>query len=700
MISEKPTKTKKIKESSDQMLDRYKKDIQKDADVVLEQRDKANEDMRFVNVVGGMWEGFLEDQFNDRTKLEFDIISNYIQRYIGQWNQSRVGVEYKANDRATSDEDADLINGIYRADFREFSGKMSIDNAVDEQATCGYGAFKLATKFVDEEDPENDHQRIEWRPVHNAYNSIFWDKAAKRIDKRDAVHCTELISFTPESFSKKYPDKDPVSAYHPNSRRFYNIDSADAQSSLIYVAKRYEIKREEVNVFVYSNVADGKVEVYSEEDHKLIEEELETNQFKNFLRKRKILKQSVYVTVFSGEDILEKPRRVAGKYIPIIPVYGYHAYIDGCEWYRGLVRKLMDAARLYNMQISQLAENSASTGQEIPIFDPSQMEGGISELWADRNTKPYLLARALRDNDGNIVAHGPTSYLKPSSLDANTQSLLQIVPSFVAATTGGAPQDTIDPNASGKAINALQKREDLNTQAMTDNISNAIEWSGSVYESIAQEVYSEKRSVNTISKDGTESTKELLKSVLDENTGRLTETNNLEGKKFRVYSDVGPQYDTLRQQTVDDLKGMLEVLRSQEGGQQYTDAIIATILENVTGVGLGPLKDIVRRNMLMQGIVKPETDQEKEMIAASQQPQGDPQAELVAAAAQQALAEARERESKVLDNTASAQLKQVKAQKTLNDIQIDNENVRSKQITTLADIRNQVFENVQRGTLQ
>ena len=700
MIAEKPTKTEKIKESSIEMLDRYKQDIQKDADVVLEQRDKANEDMRFVNVVGGMWEGFLEDQFNDRTKLEFDIISNYIQRYIGQWNQSRVGVEYKANDRATSDEDADLINGIYRADFREFSGKMSIDNAVDEQATCGYGAFKLATKFVDEEDPENDHQRIEWRPVHNAYNSIYWDKAAKRIDKRDAAHCTELISFTPESFSKKYPDKDPVSAYHPNSRRFYNVDSADAQSSLVYVAKRYEIKREEVNVFVYSNLLDGKVEVYSEEDHKLIEEELETNEFKNFLRKRKILKQSVYMTVFSGADILEKPRRVAGKYIPIIPVYGYHAYIDGCEWYRGLVRKLMDAARLYNMQISQLAENSASTGQEIPIFDPSQMEGGISELWADRNTKPYLLARALRDNDGNIVAHGPTSYLKPSALDANSQSLLQIVPSFVAATTGGAPQDTIDPNASGKAINALQKREDLNTQAMFDNIANAIEWSGSVYESMAQEVYSEKRSVNTISKDGTESTKELLKNVLDEKTGRLTETNNLEGKKFRVYSDVGPQYDTLRQQTVDDLKSMLEVLRSQEGGQQYTDAIIATILENVTGVGLGPLKDIVRRNMLMQGIVKPETEQEQEMVAASQQPQGDPQAELVAAAAQQAIAEARERESKVLDNTASAQLKQVKAQKTLNDIQIDNENVRTKQITTLADIRNQVFENVQRGTLQ
>lgn len=698
MSESKATKPEKL--TDDEKLSQFKIDITNDADVVSDQRDKANEDMRFIHVSGGMWEGFLEDEFSDRTKLEFDIISNHVNRYIGQWNQNRLGVEFKADDSKTSEEDSELLNGIYRADFRRFSGKMSVDNAVDEQATCGYGCFKLATKFVDDEDPENDDQRIEWRPIHNAYNTVIWDKAAKRIDKRDARHCTELIMFTRESFEDAYPGKSAVSAWTPRSRRFNNFEQS--QPEIIYIAKRYEVVRKKVNVFVYNDLTSGKIETYSEEDHKLIEDELKANEFKAFVRKRKIIKQSIETTLFSGEEILEETKRIPGKWIPIIAIYGYHSFIDGVEWYRGLVRKLMDAARLFNMQISQLAENSASSGQEVPIFDPKQMEGGIGELWADRNTKPYLLARALRDSEGNIIHSGPTSYLKAPQLDGNTQSLLQIVPAFIQDVTGGAPQDTVDPNASGKAIIALQKREDLNTQTLNDNIANAIEWSGEVWASMAEEVYSSKRMVNLIGKDGTESEKQLLKTVLDEQTGKLIQANDLTGKKFRVYADVGPQYDTLKEQTVEDLKGMLVVLGDQPGGQQYTDAIIATILENIDGVGLGPLKDAVRRNMIGQGLIKPETDEEKQQLEAAQEAaaQPDPQQKLVEAAALQAEGEARERESKVADNTASANLKTANTQKVLSDIQIDQAGAQNDRIKTLTDVRAQTFKGVQQITQQ
>lgn len=700
-MSESNAVTDKKKLNDDEKLSAFKLSITNDADVVSDQRDKANEDMRFIHVSGGMWEGFLEDQFNDRTKLEFDIISNYINRFIGQWNQNRLGVEYKSDDSDTSEDDAELLNGIYRADFRQFSGKMSVDNAVDEQATCGYGCFKLATKFVDDEDPENDDQRIEWRPVHNAYNTIIWDKAAKRIDKRDARHCTELILFTKDSFEDAYPGKSAVSAYEPRTRGFQNFERS--RPELVYIAKRYEVIRKKVNVYVYNDLINNKIEVYSEEDHKLVEDELKANEFKKFVRVRKIIRQSVETTLFSGDEILEKTRRIAGKWIPIVAVYGYHSFIDGVEWYRGLVRKLMDAARLYNMQISQLAENSASSGQEVPIFDPKQMEGGIADLWADRNTKPYLLARALRDENGNVVHHGPTSYLKAPQLDGNTQSLLQIVPAFVQDSTGGAMQDTIDPNLSGKAVNALQKREDLNTQTLNDNIANAVEWSGEIYASMAEEVYgSSKRMVSIVGKDGTESQKMLLKTVLDEETGKLVQANDLTGKKFRVYADVGPQYDTLKEQTVEDLKGMLTVLGDQPGGQRYTDDIIATILENITGVGLGSLKEAVRKNRIASGSIKPETDEEKQMLAQAQEAanQPDPQQQLIAAAAAQAEGEARERESKVIDNTASAQLKTAKTEQVLADIQIDMTGAENDRIKTLAEIRNQVFQNARTGTLQ
>lgn len=696
--------TKPIDEDESQKLERFKIDIGKDADIVQDQRAKSNEDMRFVNVTGGMWEDFLEDEFDDRTKLEFDIISNYINRFLGEWNQNRVGVEYKPDDSETSDDDAELLNGIYRADFRQNSGKMSVDNAVDEAATCGYGAFKLATFFEDEGDPENDLQRIEWRPIHNAYNSVYWDASAKRIDKRDAKRCTELIRFTQDSFEDEYPDANPVSAYTPENGLFFGsaINTGNLPAP-VFVAKRYEIVKKKEKFFVYNNLQSNKVEVYNAKDHEDIKDELAKDEFRTFVRERHIITQHVDVTVFNGDEILEATRRIVGKHIPIIPIYGFHSYVDGQEWWRGLVRKLMDAARLFNMQVSQLAENSASSGQEIPIFDPEQMEGDIGDLWADKNNKPYLLARSLRDDDGNIVQNGPIGYLKPAQLDGSTNALMQIVPSFVQDTTGGAPQDTFDSDMSGKAIRALQKREDLNTQVINDNIANSIEWSGTVYQSMAADgIYTSKRIINTIGKDASESRTQLLKSVMDEETGRIIEANDITGKKFRAYADSGPQYETLREQTVEDLKGMLDALKDQPGGQQYTDAIIATILENITGVGLGPIKDVVRRNMIQQGLKKPETDEEKQMLAdiQEQQNQPDPQQQLIEAAAKQAEGEARERESKVLDNTAAANLKTAQTEKVLSDIQVGQAGVQNDRIKTLAEIRKQAFEGARQGTLQ
>jgi hypothetical protein len=120
----------------------------------------------------------------------------------------------------------------------------------------------------------------------------------------------------------------------------------------------------------------------------------------------------------------------------------------------------------------------------------------------------------------------------------------------------------------------------------------------------------------------------------------------------------------------------------------------------MNGVGLGPLKEMNRKKMISQGLIKPKTDEEKQMLAqqqeAAQQP--DPQQQLIEAAAAQAEGEARERESKVLDNTASANLKTAKTQQVLSDIEIDQAGSENDRIKTLTDVRNQVFQNVE--TLQ
>jgi len=652
-------------------LEQFKNDLREDGTATEDQRDRAAEDMRFVGLPGGMWEDFLtnDDMSVNRVKLELDLVSDFLQGFIGEWNQNRIGVEYKPNDRGTTKDDGDLLNGIYRSDFRQYSGKLATDIAVDECATAGFGAFKLATKFEDEGDPENDNQVIEWRPVFNAYNTVFWDSAAKRPDKADANHCTVLDQFTKESFEREYPGAVPSSAYDPETRRFSSTTFRTAE--IIYIATRYDVRIIPDVVWVYNNLQSGAVESYREDDHEIIKDELAKDEFREFVRKRRLKTRVIDKTVFSGDAILEPARRIVGKWIPIIPFYGFRSYVGNQEFYRGLVRKLKDAQRLFNMQVSQLAENAASHGQEVPIFDPQQMENpDIQEVWANKNNKAYLLADSLRDDDGNIVQAGPLAYSKPGSLDASTQSLMQIVPSFMETVTGGPPQESFRKDLSGKAIKALVQRENRKTQVVNDNIASSIAHSGTVYQSMASEVYTTRRIVTTLNKDGTEGTEQLLGFVIDEKTGQAVESNDLRGKKFQSYADVGPQYETMREQTVEDAKGMLEAISEIPEGKQYVPALLAIIIDNMVGVGLDPIKEINRNVMLSQGMVKPQTPEEEAFVQGLQQRSQEegPQQKLLEAATRQQEAEARNLDAASVQKTADAQKKLAETEKITSEI--------------------------------
>lgn len=678
--------------SPEERLDRYISDVQRDADLMQDQSDKANEDMRFVNVTGGMWEGWMEDEFADRAKMEFDSITNPLMRLIAEWNGNRVGVEYRPDDSNTSDKDAEILNGIFRADFRDGSGKISVNNAAKEAMTCGYGAFKLATVFEDDSDPENERQRVQWRPIYNAFNTVFWDHAAKREDKRDARWVTVLSQYTRDSFEEIFPDHDPVSAYQPDYKRDFGY-RATSSTDIVYVATRYEIIRKKETVFVYANLVTGEAEVYSKEDHDLIKDELEGDENRNFLRERKIMKQSVQKTVFSGADILEKTKKISGKWLPVIPVYGFRAFVDGSEWYFGVVRKLKDAARLLNMHMNQLAENAASDGQSKPIFDPDQVPPEIQGSWADPRNNAYALAKVLRNDNGDIVQAGPLGYVQPGQVDQNTQLSLSTVIEFIREFTGSVPHEKMDPETSGKAVNALLKRQNLNTQPILDNIIQSIEWSGTVYQSVASEIYTRGQIVRTLGVDGEEGVVQLAETVMDEKTGKIIEANNLRGKKFRAYSDIGPQYGTMREETVENLKGIAEFMRNVPEAQTFMPLILGAMMENMEGVGLQPIKDFNRRNMVLLGLREPTTDEEKQALAEARQNQGtDEQAELLKAAANQANAEAVEAQSrarnldaKSVTAVADASKKQAETQKILSEVE-------TERARTLSDIRKQAFE--------
>lgn len=631
-----------------------------------EQRDQADEDIRFVDVPGGMWEDLFPQFFegDNRPKMEFNKVHQSVYRAVGEWVTSRFRVKYRPEGNSSSEKDATLLNGLYCKDERRSNGFEAYDTAVEEMFKCGIGHWKLGTEFVDEEDPDSDEQRVIFEPIFSSFNMVMWDASAKRYDKADARHCTLLHRMTKESFEAQWPEHSVDSVTQPYDRSVFNWNN----SQNIFVAEFYEIIKKKEKVFVFEN-EQGDVKNLWESEVKDVIDELDNLGFDK-VKERKKTRKYIEKTVISGSEILEKTVRIAGKLIPIIPVYGFRTAADGQEFYHGLVRNMKDAQRLYNMSVSKLAENAALSGKQVPVFYPDEMEG-LGDFWAEHQlgNKPYLLKKPHRDANGQELQH-PIEYLQPSPLDGSNVEVLNITSEFIREETGGNPQDTLDPDASGKAINAVQARVDMQTAILFENVAKSMRRCGEVYRHIAADINDKQRFATILKADDTEETLQLFEWVIDEETGKPVEINDITKGDFEVVVDTGPAFASRRRETVDTIS---QIMQNTDPNSPYMPMLYTVLLDNVDGEGLEDIKAFNRKSAIMQGYKEPETDEEIQMVQQMQQQQNQPdgQEQLIQAAAAQAAAEARERDSKVAVNMTTAAKNQAQTQEILAGIQTD-----------------------------
>ena len=641
-------------------LDTLKKQTEKDYAALEDAIESADEDMRFISEDGGMWNAKWQDVYDDeRVKLELDVTSPHVMRYIGERNKNRANVVFTPDDINTNEDDAQLLNGVYRSDFKDNDGQISQDLSIHETAVCGMGAFKLSTRFVDEEDPENEDQEIIWTPVTNAYSHVLFDETATRADKADAKRVTLLTAHSLDAFEDQWPGFTPSTAFTVNTNRFtWNT------REVITVAQRYEIKVEKIDIQVWRNVEQNLVKGYNEDEIEDKEEGLKLellNTGWEFVRKRKIKRRTVWKTIFSGEDILEEEKKIPGKWLPVIPMYGVRTYLDNKENFRGLVRKLKDANRVLNTGVSRMTEDSSTSGGSLPILTKGQVQSqDVKDSWANKSGGSFVLINDMLDAQGNPMPNNGVPMLQPNQVDPNTLGVIEVVSNFVQRETGNAPQDQIDPDASGVAIDSLREREDLTTQPITDNIHQSIKHSGKVWESIADDIYTRTQMKKVLGLNGKVSIEQINTPSLDPETGNAITLNDLSKGRFSVDIEIGPQYESQKAATIGSLERVIEKVGENSPLQP---ALVGAWIDNIEGTGLEGVKDLNRRQMLLQGIAKPETPEEEQMVAQAQN-QEDPQTELNKSIEENQLAEARNFEANSQAKVATATKDMATAEKT------------------------------------
>ncbi|MEX9849910.1 portal protein [Providencia huaxiensis] len=624
-------------------------------------RAKCVEATRFARVPGGQWEGAtsagtkLNKHFKKYPKFEINKVASELNRIISEYRNNRITVKFRPGDKEASEDLADKLNGLFRADYEETDGGEACDNAFDDAATGGFGCFRLTTNLVNELDPMDDRQRISIEPIYDPSRSVWFDPDAKKYDKSDAEWAFCMYSLSVDKYKAEYK-KDPATL-DAGIDRSWDYDWFDID--VVYIAKYYEVRKESVDVVSFQNPFTEEVVTYDSDQLEQVGDELSEIGFIEVAR-RNIKRRRVYVSVVDGDGFLEKSQRIPGEHIPLIPVYGKRWFIDDIERVEGHIAKAMDAQRLYNLQVSMLADSAAQDPGSVPIVGKQQIKG-LEDHWADRNSKrpAFLPLNEITDKKGNVIAPASAiGYTQPQPLNQAMAALIQQTSSDIQEVTGASQaMQQMPSNIAKETVNSLMHRSDMASFIYLDNMAKSLERAGEVWLSMAREVYGSDRQVRVVNEDGTDDIALMSVTVRDNQTGEIVAMNDLSTGRYDVTVDVGPSYTARRDATVSVLTNLLAGMLPQDPMRAVVQGII---LDNMDGEGLDEFKEYNRRQLLTQGVVKPRNTEEEQIVAQAQQQAQQPDAELVAA--QGVLMQGQAEVQKAKNEELSIQVKAFQAQ--------------------------------------
>ena len=171
--------------------------------------------------------------------------------------------------------------------------------------------------------------------------------------------------------------------------------------------------------------------------------------------------------------------------------------------------------------------------------------------------------------------------------------------------------------------------------------------------------------MKAVGETGEVSSVEIMKPTISQ-TGAFELSNDLSRAAFDVAVNVGPATSSKRQAMRRELLALAAV--SQD---PTTRGIIEQqLMMNIDGEGMADIRDFFRKKLVQGGVLKPTDEEAREMAAAMQNAQPDPQALYLQAAAQEAQARAMKAQADTALAIANSEKSKAETVKTLASVNI------------------------------
>lgn len=630
--------------------------------IVEPERKQCLEDRKFYSLSGAQWAGALGEQFENKPRFEVNKTHLAVLRVINEARNNPIRADFVSRDGKEAGKLADTCDMLLRADEQDSNAEEAKSNGFEEAIGGGFGAWRLRADYEDEDDPEDERQRICFEPINDADQCVFFDLDAKRQDKSDARRCYVLTPMTRNAYKDEWGDE-PTS--WPADMKDSWGDFQWLTPDYVYVAEVYRVEEKKQWTYVYRTLT-GEEESYTDKDFEedeTLEETLQASGLREIRRKRTEEKR-VRKLIMSGSKVLEDCGYIAGKNIPIVPIYGKRWFIEGIERVAGHVRYAKDPQRLANMLRSKVAEIAAFSSVEKPIFAPEQITPDVASMWSDDNVKdyPYLLAHPLRDISGNPIQMGPTGYTKSPQIPPAVAALMQVSEQDLSDVLGNQQAgEQVVSNISGKAVEMIQDKLDMQSYIYLSNRARAEKRSGEIWLSMARELYAQKgRTMRGIGKDGQIAAVEIKRPVATEQDGQAFE-NDIAAANFQITTEVGPTSKTMKRGIVRDLTAIAATTTDPQ-----TRAVIESlIIMNMDGEGMSDVNKWARQRLVGMGAIQPTDEERKQMAEAQANARPDANQQYLEAAAQEA-------QAKAVKAAADTDLTKAKTLETLANVEASN----------------------------
>ena len=507
-----------------------------DADTM--NRQEALEDLKFGG--GDQWPVELQNSRNleSRPVITVNKVDNYCRQVSNQQRQQRPRIKVHATITHDDMVDAQTIQGIIRHIEVNSNADYAYDNAFDYAVRMGWGFLRVRTDYISEDSFD---QEIYIDPVDNPF-TVYFDPNSVSPDGSDAERCLITTMVSKDQFRKMYPEADD------GGTSFTQRGTGDSQSEWITkedirLAEYYYTVREKATLYLLS---DGTATFADDKD---FFQRLDAYGI-TVVDKRDSFKKTIKYCKMTAIEILEE-RDWAGKYIPIVPVYGRHIVIGDKRKKFGMIRYAKDPQRMYNFWQTSITESVALAPKAKWIMAEGQDENHEND-WANANIKSFPVLRYKQtDIDGRPAP--PPTRMQPEPPPTGVMAAAAGVNDDIKSIMGiFDPAQLGQGNISGKAINGQQQQVDLTNFDYYDNLTRTIAHVGKICLDLIPKIYDTERVMRIIGDDGKP---ELLTINQRDSVGRVL--NDISVGQYDVVMETGPGYNSKRQEAVDNMLPLL-----------------------------------------------------------------------------------------------------------------------------------------------